>query len=543
MFCLIKLFLYFLPLVIRFSFPDENKPVATATAGKAAPSTAVTKAAPAAVDKDGKAVVAKPAAGNATGGVVSGGHGAIISTAFTHMRTVSAFSMQHKVSEHYAQITKSLAMQRAQRAIVGGFGFGGAQGALFLTYALLFWYGATLIKKGEISFLQLMSSILTLMLGALGLGTALGDLGDQKVGIETAARIFKLIDDGAASPIDGLSVTGLRPSDKAVGRIELKDVNFRYPTRPDVRVCKGLTLTIEPGEMVAFVGPSGSGKSTVISLLLRFYDPASGFVCVDGHDIKEVNVRWLRAQIGYVGQEPVLFTGTVQENIAKGRIGSLDEPVMPLEEAMKISDDGEASLCPCCASLCGTVSPQTHPHSHAAVPGSDAVAAEKDIELAQVGTGGAEVDDDIVQACRASNAHDFIQSFPKGYDTDIGEGSIMVSGGQKQRIAIARALIKKPTILLLDEATSALDATSERVVQESIDALQRMKAQTTIVIAHRLSTIRNADKIVVIDKGTAVEFGTHDELLAKNGLYATLWNKQSGADPNRSASPVRTAHA
>jgi len=290
-------------VLLLFIFEDENKPVATA--GKSAPSTAVTKAAPAAVDKEGKALVpAKPAAGNASGGVVSGGHGAIISTAFTHMRTVSAFSMQHKVSEHYAQITNSLAMQRAQRAIVGGFGFGGAQGALFLTYALLFWYGATLIKKGEISFLQLMSSILTLMLGALGLGTALGDLGDQKVGIETAARIFKLIDDGAASPIDGLSVTGLRPSDKAVGRIELKDVNFRYPTRPDVRVCKGLNLTIEPGEMVAFVGPSGSGKSTVISLLLRFYDPASGFVCVDGHDIKEVNVRWLRAQIGYVGQEP-----------------------------------------------------------------------------------------------------------------------------------------------------------------------------------------------------------------------------------------------
>jgi ABC-type multidrug transport system fused ATPase/permease subunit len=310
-------------------------------------------------------------------------------------------------------------------------------------------------------------------------------------------------------------------------------VNFRYPTRPDVRVCKGLNLTIEPGEMVAFVGPSGSGKSTVINLLLRFYDPLSGTVCVDGHDIKDVNVRWLRAQIGYVGQEPVLFTGTVQENIAKGRIGSLDEPVIPLEDAMKLSDEGEVPLCACCSSLCG-ISPV---HPHAAVAGSeDAVAADKDVEMANL----ANVDDDIVEACRASNAHDFIQSFPKGYDTDIGEGSIMVSGGQKQRIAIARALIKKPTILLLDEATSALDATSERVVQESIDALQRMKAQTTIVIAHRLSTIRNADKIVVIDKGSVVEFGTHDDLLTSDGLYATLWNKQSGADTSNK-SPVHGA--
>lgn len=264
-----------------------NKPAATP--GKPAPagaagSTAVTKAG--------------PAAGGTGGGVISGGHGAIISTAFTHMRTVSAFSMQHKVSEHYAKITGDLAMARAKRSIIGGFGFGGSQAALFLTYALLFWYGATLIDTGEISFLQLMSSILTLMLGALGLGTALADIGDQKLGIETAARVFQSIDDGASSPIDGLSVTGLVPSPKAIGRIELKDVNFRYPTRPDVQVCKGLNLSIEPGEMIAFVGPSGSGKSTVINLLLRFYDPLTGGVYVDGHNIKDLNVRWLRSQIG-----------------------------------------------------------------------------------------------------------------------------------------------------------------------------------------------------------------------------------------------------
>ena len=240
----------------------------------------------------------QPTAGSNAGGVVAGGHGAIISTAFTHMRTVSAFSMQHKVSEHYAELTKKLAEDRASRAIVGGFGFGGAQASLFLTYALLFWYGSTLIEKGEITFLQLMSAMLTLMLGALGLGTALADVGDQKLGIETAARIFKSIDEGAESPIDGLSTTALIPADRATGRIVLKNVHFRYPTRPDVQVCKGMNLTIEPGEMVAFVGPSGSGKSTIINLLLRFYDPNSGSVMLDGHDIKEVNVRWLRSQIG-----------------------------------------------------------------------------------------------------------------------------------------------------------------------------------------------------------------------------------------------------
>jgi ATP-binding cassette subfamily B (MDR/TAP) protein 1 len=490
---------------------------------------------------DGAQTPGKPKAGEpekkagTSGGVVSGGHGAIISTAFTHMRTVSAFSMQHKVSEHYAKLTKAIAEDRAQRAIIGGFGFGGSQAALFLTYALLFWYGSTLIKSGEISFLQLMSAILTLMLGALGLGTALADIGDQKLGIQTADRIFQSIDNGAASPIDGLSVQGKFPTDRAVGRIELRDVNFRYPTRPDVQVCKGLNLTIEPGEMVAFVGPSGSGKSTVINLLLRFYDPLSGSVMIDGHDIKDLNVRWLRAQIGYVGQEPVLFTGSVAENIAKGRIGSLDQPVMPLAEAMKVSDAAEVSCFTTCAARCGCAGK----NAHQTLPSGESGVVERDLELAPVSA-----DQDIVDACIASNAHDFITSFPQGYNTDIGEGSIMVSGGQKQRIAIARALIKKPTILLLDEATSALDAASERIVQESIDALQKMKAQTSIVIAHRLSTIRGADKIVVIDKGAVVEMGKHDDLVAKGGLYATLWAKQAGSHPtpgrgNSTMSPAK----
>ena len=390
---------------------------------------------------------------------------------------------------------------------MAGLGFGGANMSLFCTYALLFWYGSRLIEKGEVTFENMMVSILSLMLGALGLGQALTDLGDQKAGLLAAKRIFKAIEQGEKSPIDGLSSSGLQPSERPRGQIELRHVRFRYPSRPDVDVCKGYSLSIEPGEVVALVGPSGSGKSTIMSLLLRFYDPIEGQILLDGQDIKSLNVRWLRSQIGYVGQEPCLFSGSVASNIAKGRASHVGEHqgVFTVEEANQARNDDEVSK-----------------------------AADEEVGLKP---GSEFPPEDVVQACIASNAHEFITKFPDGYATDVGESSIMVSGGQKQRIAIARALIKKPAVLLLDEATSALDATSERMVQESIDALQKSKTQTTIVIAHRLTTIRNADKIAVIDKGSVVQLGNHDQLLAdENGLYSTLWKKQQGHGTKKSTS-------
>ena len=353
-------------------------------------------------------------------------------------------------------------------------------------------------------------AFLCLLFAGLGvMATVLESIGRSK-GLEAASRIFASIDVSASSPIDPLNPTGLRPSKRAAGHLDIKNVFFSYPTRPDVIVCKKYTLTVQPGEVVALVGPSGSGKSTIMSLLLRFYDPTHGEIYLDGRNIRSLNVRWLRAQIGYVGQEPVLFRGSVANNIAMGRASHELDSVVSFEELWRqLHSSNLISLGKSVYRL------KYRSYAYLALPTFDP-------ETVPISP-----DEDVILAAKESNAHDFIMSFPTGYSTDVGEGSVAISGGQKQRIAIARALVKRPAILLLDEATSALDSTSERLVQESIDNLQQSRMQTTIVIAHRLSTIRNADKIAIVNNGHVEDIGTHETLLDKGGLYAQLWNLQN----------------
>ncbi|VDP33337.1 unnamed protein product [Schistosoma curassoni] len=222
------------------------------------------------------------------------------------------------------------------------------------------------------------------------------------------------------------------------------------------RVLKNFSLSIKSGQTVALVGPSGSGKSTVVHMLQRFYDPTKGEVLIEDEDIKNLDLKAYRNQIGCVQQEPVLFEGTISDNI---RLGKLDATQDEIEEAAKLA-----------------------------------------------------------------NAHGFIQQLPDGYDTFVGERGGGMSGGQKQRIAIARALIRKPKLLLLDEATSSLDAKSERLVQMALD--RAIEGRTVVVVAHRLTTVRNANLIVVLDKGVVRESGTHAELVAENGLYAAMLSNQ-----------------
>jgi ATP-binding cassette, subfamily B, heavy metal transporter len=245
------------------------------------------------------------------------------------------------------------------------------------------------------------------------------------------------------------------PLEVSGGRIEFRNVSFSYDTERGI--LHGLTLTVEPGDTVAIVGPSGSGKSTIGRLLFRFYDPQAGSILIDGQDLRHVTQSSLRAHIGMVPQDTVLFNDTIRYNIAYGRPNASQE--------------------------------------------------------------------EVEEAARAAQIHDFISGLPDGYDAVVGERGLKLSGGEKQRVGIARTLLKDPPILLLDEATSALDTETEREIQASLK--QMGIGRSVITIAHRLSTVVDADRIVVLENGRVIEQGNHQELLARRGRYASMWTRQA----------------
>lgn len=263
---------------------------------------------------------------------------------------------------------------------------------------------------------------------------------------------------------------------KVAGKMELREVHFNYPARPDRPVLRGLTLDCPPGQVVALVGPSGGGKSTCVALLKRLYAPADGSVLLDGQDVWSFEHDGFHEIVSIVGQEPVLFGRSVRDNILYGL-------------------------------------PADHPARERPAP-------------AEHGEGG-EPGEAVLHAAKLANAHDFISALPGGYDSQVGERGVQLSGGQKQRISIARALVRKPKVLLLDEATSALDVESERLVQDAIGNLIAQHDMTVVVVAHRLSTVKAADKICVVEDGVVVEQGTHDSLMMKSmGRYKRLVQRQ-----------------
>jgi ATP-binding cassette subfamily B protein len=254
---------------------------------------------------------------------------------------------------------------------------------------------------------------------------------------------------------------GASPLVVSKGEIRFENVGFSY--EPERKILKDLSFEVPAGKMVAIVGPSGAGKSTISRILFRFYDIQSGRVTIDGQDISDGTQQSLRAAIGVVPQDTVLFNDTILYNIRYGRFDATDE--------------------------------------------------------------------EVFAAARLAQIDAFIRTLPLGYKTMVGERGLKLSGGEKQRVAIARTILKSPPILILDEATSALDSHTEKEIQDALDGVA--KDRSTLVIAHRLSTIVHADNILVLDKGRLVEQGTHAELIAKGGLYASLWARQRQAEKAR----------
>ncbi len=316
---------------------------------------------------------------------------------------------------------------------------------------LILWFGGNMVLHGQLTLGELVAfNAYVLMLSgpAQQIGWLVNAAGESSAGLQRTFEVLDMRPDIRSRP-DAASLPPLK------GEVVFEDVSFRYQGEKTPAL-HDISLTVQPNQIIALVGLTGSGKTSLINLIPRFYDVTNGRVLVDGCDVRDVQLKSLRDQIGIVLQTSLLFSATIAENIAYGRPGATQEQ--------------------------------------------------------------------IIAAAKAAQAHDFILEMSDGYETKVGERGVTLSGGQRQRVAIARALLMDPRILIMDDSTSSVDSQTEHLIQEALSRL--MQGRTTFVIAQRLSTIRQADLILVMDRGRIVQRGTHTDLLAQEGLYREIYDLQ-----------------
>lgn len=352
-----------------------------------------------------------------------------------------------RYSKNIRQVANIAIRGAKYRGLFASFIVFGMFGAIVAVIA----YGCLLVSQHELT----VGELFKFALYAVFVGSAMGSFPELYANIQKSVGASERVLEILGEKGEDVSIDHAENEikQKIEGNIAFDDVNFHYPSRPEIEVLKNVSFEAQTGQKIAIVGPSGSGKSTMASLILQFYHPQSGTILFDHKPSDGYSLTDIRNQVAIVPQDVMLFGGTIQENIAYGKLSATKE--------------------------------------------------------------------EIIKAAQRANAHQFIMSFPERYETVVGERGVKLSGGQRQRIAIARALLKNPSILILDEATSSLDSESERLVQDALEEL--MKNRTSIIIAHRLSTIREADKIIVLEKGKVIESGNHEELIGnENGLYRYL---------------------
>jgi len=370
------------------------------------------------------------------------------------IETVQAFTREDFEVKRYGQSVARSFDLFIKRVLAGAWFMSLSSFLAFSAIAGIFFLGGRMVATNAISPGDLTEFMLYTMMVAGSVGAVAGIWARLQAALGASARLFEILDTHSdlVEPDSPVSLEHVK------GHVVFDDVSFTYGDR-DAAVLEGVSLQIEPGETCALVGSSGSGKTTLARLLQRMYDTTQGSITLDGINVRDVALEDLRGRMAVVSQEPILFSGTIRDNIRYG----------------------------------------------------DLTASDADIE----------------RAATMANADGFIREFPDGYDTKVGERGVQLSGGQRQRVSIARAILRDPKVLILDEATSALDAMSEGLVQEALEKLQA--GRTTLVIAHRLSTVRDANRIVVLERGRIVESGTHTALMENRGAYSELVARQSDA--------------